>query len=181
MDERYQNEINHLMKIKTILDQDVNLTLRFEIERLSLDFRRFKVTIRGLQSLINNPNNSTRPVSDNFQIIVEVPSGYPWLAIPNIKFNPPIPFHPHIHKDGRICWGETYNSPQPDLTIVDWIRGVVEYLQYNQDEGSFLRIGGSPANSAAMDWWIENSKNLECYIPKINLRRFITWIDRTRG
>ncbi len=180
-DERFENEIKQLNRLKTLLEQDSILPLRFDLERLSLDFRRFKLTIRGIKSLISNPNSGSSNTASTFIITVQVPSGYPWNAIPDIRFQQPIPFHPHVWPDGRICWG-TANAPQPDLALADWIRGVVEYLQYNQDQGSLLRINpDSPANREATDWWQRNVASLSRYVPPIDIARLRRWIERSRG
>lgn len=165
-DERFENEIKQLNRLKTLLEQDSILPLRFDLERLSLDFRRFKLTIRGIKSLISNPSSGSSNTASTFIITVKVPSGYPWYAIPDIRFQQPISFHPHVFPDGRICWGTDNNKPQPDLFLADWIRGVVEYLQYNQDQGSLLKMNpSSPANGTAMDWWQTNARNISDYVP----------------
>lgn len=180
-DERFKNEINHLFKLRSVLENDLFLPIRFDIERSSLDFRRFKLTVRGIKSLISNPDSGSSNTATAFAITVEVPLGYPWTAIPDIRFQKNIPFHPHVWSDGRICWGSG-SAPQPDLALADWIRGVLEYLQYNQDQGSFLQINpNSPANKEAMDWWQRNKDNISRYVPKINMARLRSWIDRTRG
>ncbi|MEN3335189.1 MAG: Ubiquitin-conjugating enzyme [Blastocatellia bacterium] len=180
-EERFKTELNQLITIKRILQDDKILPLRFDIERLTLDHRRFKVTIRGITSLIVGSSSSFPMTANNFPIRIEVPSGYPWHAIPSIRFESPIPFHPHVFTHGGICWG-TGNSPNPDLTISDWIRGVVEYLQYNQDQASMLKINpSSPANREALNWWQQNNGSIRRYIPPIDMARFRVWINRTRG
>lgn len=180
-DERFKNEISQLIKLKTILEKDSILPLRFDVERLSLDYRRFKLTIRGIKSLVSNPDSSSLSTGSSFIIIVQVPSGYPLTAIPDIRFQQPIPFQPHVFTDGRICWGSG-SVPQFDLTLADWIRGVVEYLQYNQDQGSLFKIGPtSPANKEAMDWWQRNQRNISRYVPPIDIGRLRLWINRSRG
>lgn len=181
MDERFKNELSHLSKLKAVLDKDSILPLRLGIERQSLDFRRFRLTIEGIRSLANNPAVHSSPVASTFVITVRIPSGYPWTEIPDIRFEQPILFHPHVYSDGRICWGDG-NDPQPDLTIADWVYRVVEYLQYNRDEGSHLRINlNDPANGAARDWWRQSRGNISRYVPAIDTGRLRAWIDRSRG
>lgn len=181
MDERFNTEIRHLLKIKSILDADSILPLRFEVERKSLDFSRFELTIKGIQSLIGNPSLGSSAIGDTFLVAAEIASGYPWSAVPGLRFRSPIPFHPHIWPDGRLCWGSG-GTPQPDLALADWIRGIIEYLQYNQEEGSMWKIdANSPANPGAMEWWKRNRGNLSRYIRPIDMARLRAWIDRSRG
>lgn len=175
--ERFRNEFNQLIKLKSLLENDAILPLRFDIERLTLEGKKFKLVISGITCLVNNPEQTAR----TFTLTVEVPSGYPNTAIPNIKFQDCIPFHPHIFPGGSICWG-TGSVPQPDLILADWIRGVVEYLQYNQDRGSMLKINhDSPANRDARDWWQRNKRNISHYIPPIDMNRLRFWINQSRG
>lgn len=181
MDERFKNELSHLSRLKAVLDNDSILTLRLGIERQSLDFRRFRLTIEGTRSLVNNPTVDSSPVASTFAVTVEIPSGYPWTKIPDIRFEQPIPFHPHVYPTGAICWG-TGNDPQPDLTLADWVYLLVEYLQYNQDEGSHLRMNISDsANGAAGAWLDHNRRNISRYVPTINMPRLRAWVDRSRG
>jgi ubiquitin-protein ligase len=160
-EERFKNELEQVLRLKALLDGDTVLPLRFEITPESLNLRRFRLTLSGVTSLALA--GSSHRNANKFILSVEVPPGYPRTAIPNIRFVDPIPFHPHVHKWGEICWG-TGNSPRVDLFLVDWLRGVIEYLQYNQDQGSLFRIEPeSPANKTAMEWWLVNSRYLyEC-------------------
>lgn len=181
MEDRFMNEINHLLRFKKVLDHDEVLPVRLEIKRLSLDFRHFRLTIRGLQSLVKNPSVHSSPTADVFVLEVRVPPSYPWDAIPDFRFQNPVPFHPHIWPNGRICWG-TSTVPQPDLALADWVRAVIEYLQYNQDPGSALRINpDSPANPEALRWWQQNRNSLRRYVPPIDMGRLRRWVDQTRG
>lgn len=180
MSDRFTNEITQLTRLKVVLDSDSVLPLRFDIQRLSLDHRRFKLIIRGIQSLIRNPSfSSSSATANSFTLMVTVPLGYPWTQIPDIKFQDPVPFHPHIWQDGRVCWG-TSNTPQPDLTLSDWLYNVIEYLQYNQ--GALLRMNPySPANRDALEWWQGNKQSISRYVPPIDMARLRLWIDRLRG
>jgi len=180
MSDRFTNEITQLTRLKAVLDRDSVLPLRFDIQRLTLDHRRFKLTIRGISSLIRNPSFSSSPATANsFTLIVNVPSGYPWHQIPDIRFQEPFPFHPHIWPDGRVCWG-TSNTPQPDLTLSDWLYNVIEYLQYNRE--ALLRMNpNSPANQAALEWWKGNKQSISRYVPPIDMARLRLLIDRLRG
>lgn len=179
MSERFSNEIAQLARLKVVLDSDTVIPLRFDIQRLSLDHRRFRITIRGIQSLIRNPSSSPSSATANsFVIVVDVPSGYPWSQIPKIRFESPIPFHPHIWADGSICWG-TQNNPQPDLTLSDWLYQIIEYLQYSNE---LLQINpNSPANTDARNWWQANRNSVSRYVPRIDMARLRSWIDRLRG
>lgn len=180
-EERFQTELNQLMKLRRVLETDTILPLRFDIQRLKLNYRHFKVTIKGLTSLVLESGSARPGTASTFIINVQVPTGYPFHAIPKITFEHPIPFHPHIFTHGGICWGSG-NNASPDLTLADWIRGVVEYLQYNQDQASMLRMNpASPANREAMGWWQSNGTRVSRYVPPINMARFRVWIDRTRG
>jgi hypothetical protein len=80
MSDRFTNEITQLTRLKVVLDRDSVLPLRFDIQRLTLDHRRFKLTIRGISSLIRNPSLSPA-TANSFTLIVNVPSGYPWHQI----------------------------------------------------------------------------------------------------
>ena len=180
-DERFKNEITQLTRLKNILQSDVVLPLRFDIQPLGLGYRRFKLTITGITSLVMNPGSSALRTANTFTVNVEVPLGYPWTAKPEIRFEPPLPFHPHIWPAGSICWGSG-NNPNPDLTLADWIRGVVEYLQYNQDQASLLRMNpSSPANREAMQWWQSQRGSVSRYVPPIDMARLRVWINQTRG
>jgi len=179
-DVRFKREMDHLLRLKTILDSDTILPLRFDVEPLSLDLRRSKITIKGIRSLTGNPDQTAACTGDRFTITMEVPQGYPWNAIPNIRFGSPVPFHPHVWTNGGICWG-TANAPQPDRWLADWFRGVVEYLQYNQDPVSMLRINpDSPANSSAMVWWQSKGSSISRYVTSIDMSRLRFWIDQLR-
>ncbi len=181
LEERYRREIQHLLRLKEILEHDTVLPLRIEIRRQSLGFRRFIVTITGIRSVVL-PRSGVEPSTANrFVVEVSVPSGYPHNAIPHIRFQAPIPYHPHVYRSGEICWG-TGNTPQLDLWLADWIRAVIEYLQYNQDPGSALRINPrSPANGEALRWWRQHQRSLRRYVPPIDMGRLRRWIDATRG
>jgi ubiquitin-protein ligase len=181
MDDRFSTEITSLQRLKVLLDKDTTLPIRFELERMSLDFRRFRLAFRGIQSIVKNPSLGSDATASVFTVEVQVSSGYPWSQIPQIKFLPPVPFHPHVWSDGRICWG-TNNEAMPDLSLADWTRGVIEYLLYNQDGGSLLRINpDSPANREALAWYQRNRGRITTYVPSQDLGRLRTWIDRCRG
>lgn len=67
------------------------------------------------------------------------------------------------------------------MMLADWIRGIIEYLAYNEDPGSALRINpNDPANAEARDWWIQNRESLGRYISRIDMARLRRWIERTR-
>jgi ubiquitin-protein ligase len=176
-EQRFRNELKQLLRLKTLLDGDTVLPLRFEITPESLDLRRFRLTLSGITSLAGSPHRT----ADKFTLLVEVPTGYPQTKIPNIRFIEPVPFHPHVYLNGIICWG-TGNTAQIDLFLVDWFRGIVEYLQYDQDHRSLLRIDpGSPANRIALEWWLANSHRISSFVKPIDLRRLRYWIDHSRG
>jgi hypothetical protein len=173
----FRNELKHVLRLKTLLEGDTVLPLRIEITPESLDLRRFRLTLSGVPSLTGTPPRTV----DRFTLSVEVPSGYPQHDIPIIHFVDPIPFHPHVFPHGEICWG-TESSPQVDLFLVDWLRGVVEYLQYDRDQGSLLRINPeSPANKIAMEWWLSNHHLISSLVKPIDLGRLRTWINHSRG
>lgn len=176
-EQRFRNELKQLLRLKTLLDGDKVLPLRFEITSESLNLRRFRLTLRGVTSLVENSSRT----ADRFTLLVEVPDAYPESRIPKISFVDPKPFHPHVHPWGEICWGTRY-SPQIDLFLVDWFRGVIEYLQYDQDGGSLLRIDArSPANNAAMNEWLADPQRIYALIKPLDLPRFRYWINRSRG
>ena len=179
MSDRFNNEIAHLARLKILLDSDTVLPLRLGIQRLSLDHRRFKLEIKGMSSIILDPSLSSSAISRSFNLLVNVSLAYPWSEIPNIRFQDPIPFHPHIWEDGRICWG-TSNDPQPDMMLADWVRSVVDYLQYHRD--SLLQVNmNSPANHDALAWWENHRNEISAFIPAINRARLINLIERSRG
>ncbi len=178
MSDRFSNEIAQLARLKAVLDRDMVLPLRFDIQRLTLDHRSFRVTIRGIQSLVRNPSLSPSPIANSFAVVVNVPPGYPWTQIPNIKFEDPIPFHPHVYLNGGICWG-TRNEPQPDWTLSDWLYQIIEYLQYSNE---LLKINpNSPANTDARNWWQAHRNSVSQYVPPIDMARLRSLIDRSRG
>jgi len=178
-DIRFDNEIKHLIRLKQIIDNDNILPLRFNIQRKSLNFRLFEISINGITSLVESPEISANFHSSNFNTTWNIPVGYPWTAIPNIIFNKPIPFHPHVFRSGGICWG-SLSTAQPDYTLADWLRCVIEYLVQNKN--TLIRINtSSPANHEATLWWSRNISNLNRYVSTIDLARFRYWIDRTRG
>lgn len=178
-DQRLDNEKKHLLRLKVVLDKDAALQVRFEIIPLSLDYRTFRIVINGIKSLIFNPQVTTKYSSSSFNTIWRIPSGYPWEAIPNIQFENPIPFHPHVWKDGRICWG-TQNKAQPDYVLADWLRCLIEYLAFNQN--SLIQMNtGSPANSEANDLWKSNKSIIQRNISVIDMNRLRFWIDHSRG
>src|SRR3954464_10071030 len=100
-EERFKNELKQVLRLKTLLDGDTVLPLRFEVTPESLDLRRFRLTLSGVTSLAGSEHR----IADKFTLLVEVPTGYPRTAIPNIRFVDPIPFHPHVWESGAICWG----------------------------------------------------------------------------
>jgi ubiquitin-protein ligase len=174
---RFKNELESLLLFKRVLDGDNVLPVRLEIERMSLDYRRFKVVINGIKSLTANEDGTRAGTGTAFNILVEVPPGYPFTAIPNIRFQDPIPFHPHVFDHGGICWG-TANYPQPDLSLADWIRQVLEYLTYNKD--SLIKMNpNSPANRAALDWWQLNKLMISSYVTSIDMSRVRLLVNRT--
>jgi ubiquitin-protein ligase len=174
---RFKNELENLLLFKRVLDGDNVLPVRLEIERMSLDYRRFKVVINGIKSLTANKDGTRAGTGTAFKILVEVPPEYPFTAIPNIQFQDTIPFHPHVYTDGRICWG-TVNSPQPDLSLADWIRQVLEYLTYNKD--SIIKMNpNSPANRTALDWWQSNKLMISSSVTSIDMSRVRLLVNRT--
>lgn len=180
--ERIKNELRHLQRVKSILDIDHIIPLRLDIVERGLTSRQLVVTISGIQSLIKNPDSSTQPTAATFTVLIELSSGYPWTAMPTIQFGSPVPFHPHVFASGNICWGKQYANPQPSLALADWIRGVVEYLQYNQEPGGFLDINANdPANTEASAWWKKNSRSISRYVLPIDMARLRFWIDQARG
>lgn len=180
-DEDVKKEVRHLERLKKDLDADMRVPLRFDIQRGGIGDRRLEITIRGIRSLVDDPSRTSDCVRATFTITVEIPPGYPWTEMPDIRFKSPIPFHPHIYTDGRICWGST-NKANPDFVLADWFRGVVEYLQYSQDPGSMLILNpNSPANSHAMQWWKGNRGTVTKYVPPIDMARFRALVDRSRG
>jgi len=178
-DIRFDNEIKHLLRLKQILDYDKVLPLRFNIQRKSLNFRLFEISINGITSLVENPEKSTKFQSSTFNTTWNIPVGYPWTAIPYIIFSKPIPFHPHVFNSGGICWG-SISTAQPDYTLADWFRCVIEYLVLNKN--TLIRINSSsPANQEATHWWMRNLKELSSYVSTIDMARLRYWVDRTRG
>jgi ubiquitin-protein ligase len=176
-EERFQNELKQLWRLKKLLDRDTVLPLRIEITPKSLNKRRFELTIRGVTSL----TGTSQTKANKFNLMIEVPMRYPEEEIPNIRFLDPKPFHPHVWEGGAICWGSG-SSPQYDLFLVDWVRSIVEYLQYNQHQGSLLRINTiSAANKTAMQWWVENARRIPSFVPPIDLNRLRYWINQSRG
>jgi ubiquitin-protein ligase len=177
-DPRIGREIAQIPRLQHLLASDTVLPLRMSFERKSLDSRHSTIRFDGIQSMITDPGRSRRPTSSTFLIDLRVPSGYPWSAIPQIQFLDAVPFHPHVFRDGRICWG-TADTPQPDLMLVDWIARVVEYLQFNQ--ASLIGINpNSPANSEALAWWRKNGASVARHVPPIDLARLRFWVNQSK-
>lgn len=175
-EERIRVEVAQLLKLKRLLDADRVLPLRFDAERRSLNSRDWALVIRGIES----PTSATSRVAQ-FNVSLHVAQGYPWTAMPKIAFDGPVPFHPHIFPDGRICWGSG-SKAQPDLTLVDWFRGLIEYLQHNQDSGSLYQVNpNSPANQEALTWWQRNRRQISKVVPPIDMDRLRFWISQCRG
>lgn len=178
-DIRLENELKHLTRLKNILDKDTILPIRFEIQKKSLDFRTFSITITGIKSLIKNPKLTSNYSAQRFNTTWNIPIGYPWTRYPNIIFVSPIPYHPHIYTSGAICWG-SLSGPQPDYALADWFRFIIEFLVIN--ENSLMKINtNSPANHDATKWWKSNNYLLYKYITRLDMPRLRFWIDRTRG
>lgn len=176
-----EKEIAHLQRLKRILEDDLILPLRFDLQCITpTDWHRFHIPIRGIRSLIADPIETSDCVRANFTVAVEVPQEYPWAAIPHIKFLPPIPFHPHVYHTGAIAW--FVRGPMPNLWLADWFCGVVDCLQWNQDTESVMKIDpSSPASSVALKWWQQNGRRLYEYVPPIDMGRLRSWVNRLRG
>lgn len=179
-DDSIKREIDHLMRVKRMLDADRQMPLRLDIRQEGLSGRKLNISISGIRGLVADPQQSPSPVRAYFQVSLEIPPGYPHTAIPVIKFVNPVPFHPHIYTHGGICWG-TSNAPQPSLWLADWVRLLIEYLQYNQDPTVMLKLNSaSPANSTALAWWSSHGRDLPRYVPRVDLPRLQTLINRAR-
>lgn len=175
-EDRIRNEVVRLLKLKSLLNSDKVLPLRFDAERMSLDLRHWRLLIWGIRSPI-----SASITAERFNVSLQIPEGYPWQAIPYFEFEGTIPFHPHIYPGGKICWGSG-NTANPDLTLVDWFRGLIEYLQHNQDHGSLYRMDpGSAANREALGWWQGHRSRISEYVPPIDMARLRFWIDQCHG
>jgi ubiquitin-protein ligase len=178
-DPRFTREIAQLPRLQGLLATDTVLPLRIEFERKSLDSRHSTIKLQGVSGLVRNPTETKNATSSTFTIDLRVPSAYPWHAIPQIQFVGTVPFHPHVFRDGRICWG-TADKPQPDLMLVDWLARVVEYLQFNQS--SLIGINpNSPANGEALRWWQSNSSRISRYVPPVDLGRLRFWVNQAKA
>lgn len=176
---RVTREIAQIPRLQSLLASDTVLPLRISFERKSLDSRHSLIKIDGITSIVANPNNKRRHTSDSFGIDLRVPTAYPWEAIPQIQFVGKPPFHPHVFRDGRICWGSA-DTPQPDLMLVDWLARVVEYLQFNQS--SLIGMNpASPANNEALTWWMSNKAGVARYVPPIDLGRLRFWVNQAKA
>ena len=173
-EKRFQNELRQLRRLKDLLDGDIVLPLRIQIERKSLDSRKLEVTLTGITSLVGPSHQSC----SSFTLSTEISPEHPNVN-PTFRFLPPIPFHPHVWIDrGAICWG-TRNTLQKDLCLVDWVLGVIEFLQFNQDVGCFLVIDrNSLANKDAWNWLESNKRNLARYVPRIDMARLRYFVNQ---
>lgn len=180
VDKRVPNERQHLLRLKTMLDKDSVLPVRFQVINPNLDFTSFRITITGLRSLIALPTPGYNCTATTFSMTWNLPPGYPWNAFPTIQFTSPIPFHPHVWiKTGSICWGSA-NRAEPDLVLADWLGRIIEYLSYNQN--SLVRMNpSSPANLDAKNWWMNNKGQLPSYVTAVDMNRLRFWIENTRG
>lgn len=186
MGDRFYNELKQLHNLAGMLEANSGLRVSLSVKRLTLDFRSFGVNLSGLRSLVKKPPSVSQlqdAVSDSFNVLFSVPRDYPFSK-PDIKFDRPIPFHPHIWRDGRICWGtlgDPRASQQDWITrmLVGWVGAIVEYLQY--EEGTIRINSGSPANSEAMDWWRSHSKDIRKYVPAIDMAKFRKLIEEAKA
>lgn len=173
---RVANEIKQLQRLKRVLDADTRLPLRFDLSSLTVEFTDFRLTIRGLTSPISSTGSA-----DVFKTRWSLPTGYPVAFGPNICFETPIPFHPHVWTSGRICWG-SLNGPQREMYLMDWFRSIVEFLQYNQDSTALIKIDSrSPANSDALSWWTQRRARIGGVVPPIDVPRLRFLIEQCRG
>lgn len=173
---RVNNEIVMLMRLAEIIRLDPELPVALDVTHdPDRNMLRLQLDIVGLALLGNDP----KPVP-RFTVSVRLPSDYP-LSAPEFKFDHPVPFHPHVWRDGRICWGTALNRPRPDLMLVDWVRGVFDYLQFSQDPASLLLIDpSSPANVQALHWYNSNRASLLKYVPPIDMARFRALVEQAR-
>lgn len=175
-DVRFKNEIAQLGRLRELLAKDRQLTLRLDLTPTSLTWREFKIGISGLSALAIDGGGWSH--AKKFQVRVQVPADYPHGAPPFFKFEQPVPFHPHIWSGGNICWG-TQQRPQPNLMLVDWVRALIDYLQFGQDANVQINRH-SPANSAALAWYESHQTRLSEYVPRIDMERLRAWIERAR-
>jgi ubiquitin-protein ligase len=176
-DVRFQNEIQQLARLGRLLSQDARLTLRLQLEPRSVRWREFVLKIDGISGLViavSGPYPST-----SFAVYVRVPSAYP-AEIPKFQFLEPVPFHPHVWPSGAICWGSQQMRPRPDLMLIDWVRSLIDYLQFSQDADIVINRN-SPANRAALIWYEANGARLRHYVPRIDMARLRVWLDRARA
>lgn len=180
--DRYKQEYLQLSRLVQLLNADTNVPIRLAIQPEDLSRRKFKLRISGMRSLVANPDSNSAPARATFNLRVSIPPGYPSRESPDIWFEDPIPFHPHVFLDGRICWGTAWRA-QRNLMLADWIRGVIEFLEYYQDPGSSFGINeDSPANPEAMSWWHGHRDSIARYVPPVrSLSRFRLLIDRAKG
>lgn len=172
--DRFPNDLKHLLTLKELLDGDQVLPVRIHLERQSLDFRRFTLTLSGVEGLAIGTNTFCKVSS--FLVWVEVPPGYPKSAPPNICFIEPIPFHPHVWTNGVICWGEELRNPQPNMFLVDWFKELVKYIAYEESKIN----SGSPANGQALDWWQQHRRSLGRYVAPLDMPRLRFWVDKAK-
>jgi ubiquitin-protein ligase len=143
----YELVIRRLESFRRLLANDIITPVRISMNYLDLAKREFILTITGVKSPIITPTGYS--YGDTFRIKITVPDGFP-EAIPVIKFERVIPFHPHVFRSGDICWG-TYNVGQvSNPSLIVWVVNLLYYLEYNQHPAYQMNVL-SPANVMARD------------------------------
>lgn len=174
---RFNTEIAQLGRLCQLLASDRRLTLRLELKRQGLTWRKFFLGIHGLSALAVSGEGWTH--ASNFWVDVTVPPTYPDQP-PIFQFQKPtIPFHPHIWVTGAICWGSA-NRARRDLMLIDWVRDLIDYLQFGQ--GASMAINrNSPANSKAVAWHDSNKSRIGQFVPRIDMERLRFFVDQARA
>jgi len=166
---RYELAIRRLESFQRLLAHDIKTPVRISMNYLTLDKRQFILTITGITSPVILDNGYT--YGNTFRVRVEVPDGFP-EAIPNIKFEQAIPFHPHVFRSGNICWG-TYNvgsASNPSLIV--WVVNLLYYLEYNQHPAYQMNMN-SPANVTARDFYMQHRTTIVRGITQANMKRVV--------
>lgn len=167
----YALVIRRLEAFQSYLSHDIITKIRISMAYQSVDKRRFMLTISGVKSPVIA--NSEYTYADEFQAQFDIPDAFP-TAIPVIKFQHPIPFHPHVFRSGSICWG-TYNvgnATKPSLIV--WVVNLLYYLEYNQHPAYRMNLD-SPANMTARNLYMQNPASITQNIPRFKMFRVVRW------
>lgn len=120
---------------------------------------RYDVTYR-IRSIVGLDKTSSLPIyRDEHQVIIEIPSGYPYsgesIIAKMANGYSPI-FHPNFWIGGLICiWGNGNTALGPNETVAMVCTRIALLLQFDQ----YLTQEAHRANPEAADWYAKNKNS----------------------